>query len=121
MSTNARIGYVTDHGDVRSIYTHWDGYPTHHGRILIEHYTNPDQVRALLDLGDLSSLGKTLGKKHDFDAHRGDETCNAYDRDRGEEDVSAKTHDRDSWPDCGQEWEYLFVWPGRWEYRETWP
>ena len=122
MSTNARIGMTTDAvgSAVRSIYTHWDGYPTHHGRILFEHYTSADAVRDLLDLGDLSSLGYTLGEKHDFDAHRGEETCNAYARDREETDVSAQTHDLASWPDSGQEWEYLFA-DGAWQYRATWP
>jgi len=123
MSTNARIGMTTDAvgSAVRSIYTHWDGYPTHHGRILFEHYTSADAVRDLLDLGDLSSLGYTLGEKHDFDAHRGEETCNAYGRDREETDVAARTHDPLSWPDSGQEYEYLFTLTDGWQYRNTWP
>lgn len=71
MATHARIGLVTD-GVVRSVYTHWDGHPRNMLPRLAA-YTTPEQVNALLDLGDLSAVGSTL------------ETCVAYARDRGED------------------------------------
>ena len=38
MSTRARIGIVRPNGSILSIYTHSDGYISHHGPILLEHY-----------------------------------------------------------------------------------
>jgi hypothetical protein len=60
------------------IYTHSDGYPSHHGKILLEHYNTDPSVNALLALGDLSILRETPA------------TCVAYMRDRGEKDCEAK-------------------------------
>ena len=72
--------------NLRVIYCHWDGYPSHNGRILLENYTTPEKVRALLNLGDLSVLAPNLGHKHDFneasELHEGQ--CTSYRRDRGE-------------------------------------
>ena len=64
MGTRSRIGVM--HGDkVKSVYCHWDGYLSHNGAILQEHY---DSARAnhLVALGDISSLGKEIGEKHAF-------------------------------------------------------
>ena len=80
------------------IYTHSDGYPEHHGPILLEHYNTSEKVAELLGLGDLSVLGPQIGEKHDFDwAFTVDrdtwandpryQWCRAYGRDRGEEDA----------------------------------
>jgi hypothetical protein len=83
------------HGNiVKSVYCHWDGYLSHNGAILQEHY---DSVKAnqLVALGDLSSLRPNIGEKHDFsrldstipeaeyEALYG-EMCTFYGRDRGE-------------------------------------
>ena len=118
MSTNARIGIENGDGTATSIYTHWDGYPTHHAPILQEHYATDQHLRQLLALGDLSILDAAIGEKHDFDMGFEDRAklgpwCVAYGRDRGEDDVAAKTHPIDQWPDYGQEYEYLLK-PGGW-------
>ena len=64
MGTRSRIGVM--HGDkCKSVYCHWDGYLDHNGRILLEHYDSP-KANHLVALGDLSSLGKSLGEKHPF-------------------------------------------------------
>ena len=61
MSTNSRIGilipstdptYSDDSVLIRSIYCHWDGYPTHMGKALHQHYGRKDLVNELLDKGD---------------------------------------------------------------------
>ena len=57
------------------------------GKILINHYTDPAKVSALIDLGDISSLGKNIipkTNKHSFDTPEKQVTV-AYMRDRGEE------------------------------------
>ena len=92
MSTNSRIGYI-ENGKTKSIYCHWDGYIDHNGLILYTYYTTLEEVKALVELGDLSVLGKRLGEKVDFNKmstdvkyrERYDGQCVAYHRDRGEE------------------------------------
>lgn len=91
MSTNSTISLQHHNGSVRSIYCHWDGYPEHVGKILVENYDTIDKINALLDLGSLSSLGESTEKPegHTFD-HPVKGYCVAYGRDRGEEDEEAQ-------------------------------
>jgi hypothetical protein len=123
MGTRARVGLrlELDNG-VESIYTHWDGYPSHHGPLLLDCWNTRTLVAELVALGDLSALGREAGQQHDFDAPYDDPTsrdwCKAYGRDRGEDGVEADSHPLDSWPDSGHEHEYLFT-PGEgWTWRE---
>jgi hypothetical protein len=108
MGTRSTIAIQNVDGTVTGIYCHWDGYLSHNGRILQENYTTEEAVRELIALGDLSSLGETVGTKHDFD-RAPDGVCNAYGRDRGEQNVDAETRNR--WSDFDQEFNYLFT-PG---------
>lgn len=113
MGTRSTIAIQNANGTVTGIYCHWDGYTSHNGRILQENYTTEAAVRELIALGDLSSLGETIGEQTDFNnAAKGQ--CLAYGRDRGETDVEAKTyasHD-DMLEQIGQEYDYLFT-PGK--------
>jgi len=116
MSTRSVIGKKLPDGTYRTIYCHFDGYPEHQEPILKKHYNTEELVDRLLDLGDLSVLGETLGEKHDFSA-RIKGVCLAYGRDRGEKNVGAcicegllKIAKRYS--DC----EYLYIFEdGKWE------
>lgn len=63
MSTRCRIAIEQPDGKIRSIYCHHDGYPEGVGRTLQRHYTDPDKVDALVNLGDLSTLGTWYDKK----------------------------------------------------------
>ena len=66
MGTRSRIAVM--HGNVcKSVYCHWDGYLEHNGAILAEHYDS-SKANQLVSMGDLSSLGTTLGSKHPFSA-----------------------------------------------------
>ena len=38
MSTRSAIGFISDLGTFEAIYCHYDGYPGHVGKILVEHY-----------------------------------------------------------------------------------
>ena len=58
MSTNAIIGYERDDSKVEAIYLHWDGYLAHAGQILKHHYLGKQKIEDLMNLGDLSELGK---------------------------------------------------------------
>jgi len=64
MGTRSRIGVM--HGDkCKSVYCHWDGYLSHNGSILQEHYDS-SKANNLVALGNISSLGKQIGEAHPF-------------------------------------------------------
>ena len=115
MSTRSLIIRKNEVGKYESIYCHNDGYPECNGVILYNHYNNPERVKELISLGDMSSLyefinpDKRLGE-HTFD-NRQPYTCVFYGRDRGESNVEFKTFDtlrealsQDSW----QEYAYVY-------------
>jgi hypothetical protein len=80
MATRSLIGIKT--GDtVKTIYCHWDGYPSHNGIILVDNYNTPSKIYELLVLGDLSTLKETI------------DTCWAYHRDRKESYDKVKAKD----------------------------
>ena len=77
MSTNSRIGILIPEdraeGDredlsnephIRSIYCHWDGYPSHMGLTLHQNYGTIDLVNELLDKGDASLIDINGESKH---------------------------------------------------------
>ena len=75
------------HGVVcKSVYCHWDGYPEHNGRILLEHYDSA-KANHLVSLGDISSLARNIdfpdGEFHTFDSPMENVTV-FYSRDRDE-------------------------------------
>lgn len=92
MATRSRISFERPDGKVRSIYCHWDGYPEHNGKILLENY-NESNLDALMDLGDLSTLGTTPVEDPNGWTSGHDETkCITY-KSRGETDVDALEFD----------------------------
>lgn len=91
MGTRSFIAHKTADG-YRAIYCHWDGYPSWNGRILYQHYSDPAKLDALLDLGDISSLGTGLGEKHDFNDSGNDDVTTAYGRDRGDTGTEARAY-----------------------------
>jgi hypothetical protein len=115
MSTRSRIGYVEKDGSVVSIYSHWDGYPSHHGTILLNHYKTLSKVKSLVKLGAISSLGTKVSTKkpHTFDRPQADVTV-AYHRDRGEDFEQIKYNGVDEFVHGDiDEWGYLFK-DGKW-------
>jgi hypothetical protein len=118
MATRSYIGIRNADASVDYIYCHFDGYPEHNGEILTEHYSNASRVRALLELGDLSVLGKFFGEKQDFDKRVVD-TCLAYGRDRGEPNVSVKNASYDEIV-IDQSVDYVYIFDGdHWECHNT--
>jgi hypothetical protein len=85
MGTRSTIAVQLEDGSVIQSYCHWDGYIDHNGRILQEHYTNHDAAVALVQQGDMSSLGKRVFPQgeHSFNQPE-DGTTVYYGRDRGE-------------------------------------
>ena len=103
MGTRSTIALEFADGTVQQVYCHWDGYLSHNGQILQEHYSDPFKLRDLIDQGDISSLGQEVGTKHPFSPHGSKEGDQAlykaavesgattfYGRDRGETGVSAR-------------------------------
>lgn len=114
MATRSTIGIIDNRTSiVTSIYCHWDGYPENNGSILVEHWSDPAKIQQLMELGALSTLGKDIGEKHDFN-DSGPIHCTAYGRDRGEEDVNSQEHrSLAEFLENGEEFNYL--WDGvRW-------
>jgi hypothetical protein len=118
MGTRSTIAIQNADGTVTGIYCHWDGYTSNNGRILEENYTTEADVRELIALGDLSSLGETVGTKHSFDNAPRNE-CNAYGRDRGEKGVEAMTYASHAAliEGMGQKYDYLFTPGAGWTVR----
>jgi hypothetical protein len=115
MGTRARIGRINANGSITSIYTHWDGYPSHHLPILSQHYASDDRITALLALGSLSSLAPEIGEKHDFEDRSHANWCTAHGRDRGEKKCKASTSRNEVAfaAACANCWaEYAYLWDG---------
>ena len=115
MSTRSDIIVERADGKFARIYCHSDGYLSHNGMILWGNYDTQAKCEALVGLGDISSLGREIGKKIDFDLseklydlHKKgkiDEAeydrrreamyaqCRAYGRDRGETGTEAHVFD----------------------------
>lgn len=88
MSTRSVIAIENADGTYDGVYCHFDGYPEGVGKTLVENYSDKEKVKALIELGSLSVLGKNLtapdGVKHDFENPCKDVVI-AYHRDRGDE------------------------------------
>ena len=94
MATRSRIAIELADGTVLSIYCHWDGYPEHNGKILLENYSTDASVVSLIKLGNISFLGKSTDcpDGHSFETPVQGYTV-AYHRDRGEDLVPARIHE----------------------------
>lgn len=126
MATRSTIAMEQPDGRVMQIYSHWDGYIDHNGRILQENYKDRAKVLALMMLGSISSLREEIGMPHDFDARyaENDEKskwCVAYGRDRGEKGTEARVFkDFKDYADNHQyeEYEYIYRRDGKWYVSE---
>ena len=88
MATRSAIGILHSDETVIGIYCHYDGYPSHVGKVLFEHY-GEDKLKELLSLGNLSSIGPEIGVSNDFE-FRDQNFCTFYGRDRQDQNAQAK-------------------------------
>jgi len=99
MATRSTIALSTTDG-IRAIYCHWDGYEEGVGATLKSHWPTPEAIMALLDNGDLSSLGASLAES-------------VFYKDRGEDTPAHLFKSESDWIDYGVnhgcEYAYLFV------------
>lgn len=122
MGTHARIGKLLPDGKVRSIYCHYDGYVSGGvGEDLSTHYQNESKVDALLDLGNLSGIGKEIGEKQDFSdfTSQNSNWCLAYGRDRGQKGQEATlTESEDEYLKDG-DYPYIYLYKnGEWSFKD---
>jgi hypothetical protein len=131
MGTRSTIAIERADGTIAQIYCHWDGYLSHNGKLLQEHYNTPNAIEQLIALCDVSSLAAEIGEKHPFSKYEcksGEEYDEAkyenwtlfYGRDRGEEGCEAEIYS--SYADYvlssqKEEYNYLFR-EGRWQYTQ---
>ena len=122
MATRSTIALEFADGTIGQVYSHWDGYLAHNGKILFENYSNPFILRDLIDLGGVSSLAETVGTKHPFSHYDvegmtlvefnnlyGNMTT-FYGRDRGETNVEATYFkDYEHFLVDGQQEEYDYI------------
>ena len=96
MATRSTIALEFADGTVQQVYCHWDGYLEYNGQILFKHWSDPFKLQKMIDLGDMSSLGKDVGEQHDFDerpVYDADNIplqCTFYQRDRSESGTMSK-------------------------------
>lgn len=74
MSTRASIARVTEQGEIKSIYSHSDGYPSYLGKILANNYSSVETLEAMFELGDVSFLAATLDTSRFYNSWRGENT-----------------------------------------------
>jgi hypothetical protein len=109
------------HGEnCKSVYTHWDSYLDHNGKLLLDHYDS-SKANHLVALGDLSSLMPEVfipeGTEHSFEKPAED-ICVFYGRDRGETGTEWKTDTTfeaflERADGCGAEYYYIMK-DGEW-------
>lgn len=87
MATRSFIARQTETG-FEGVYCHWDGYLSHNGRVLREHYSDPEKLKNLIAGGDIFALAPEIGTQHDF-RERPKGSTTFFHRDKG-----------DSWKQC---------------------
>jgi hypothetical protein len=70
MGTRSNIAYEKPNGKVVVMYCHYDGYPEYNGRVLQEHYSHPNQAKALVDNGYQSGLKETIEESNEGRVHK---------------------------------------------------
>ena len=114
MSSNAYISYIKQNGEVVSSYLHWDGYPSHAGATLEQHYNSQELAEELVNLGDMSSIYEKITPtgKHSY-GNEEEGVCVFYCRDKGEDWESVEPQVYPSLEDRekdykGYNWYYVF-------------
>ena len=110
--------YNNTTGGVKSVYCHYDGYPEYVGKILVNHYNTPEKVTKLISMGDISSLEKSIGKKHDFNMPYNEKEklgyTTFYHRDRGDElRINSNKSIKEYLLDANERWaDYVYIYWG---------
>jgi hypothetical protein len=91
MATRSTIAVKHEDGTVSQIYCHWDGYLSHNGKLLVEHYNSLLAAEFLVSKGALVVLAPRVTPNPELGIHTFDVAqngvCVYYGRDRGEKDT----------------------------------
>ena len=132
MSTRSVIGIINNDNSVNSIYCHYDGYPTYTGYFLKRFFDTTEKVNSLISGGDISQLAS----KSDWENTKYPMINNKqvlktlYYIDRPKSEVSFE-----KWKyvkpqkhkdlleffqrNDGDEYKYLFLPSGNWNYKQN--
>ena len=115
MGTTSAIGKENPDGTITAIYCNYDGYPKGVGVILRDYYTDPAKIDAMMDQGDMSTIGRNIGIAHSFEERTINE-CTFYRRDRGERAASLNSQVCPTLNAFAEhEYNYVFTLEGKWE------
>ena len=116
MATRSTIAVQLADGNIVQVYCHWDGYLSHNGKILLEHYNSQELAELVTRGGDLSTLAPTFAPtaSHSFD-HPQEGVCLLYGRDRSEPPESALYSDCEDYTynRTQEEFDYIYI-NGQW-------
>lgn len=93
MGTRSFISIKHKDNTYSGVYCHWDGYPEHNGKILLEDYQDRAKVVDLIDGGDISSLKTNTTWESTFkdDSYTNTrESQPLYYSERGDDDVDPR-------------------------------
>lgn len=97
MATRSRVGIVNADSTITSAYVHYDGYPSGVGSMLKGDYGSEEQIRVLINGGDMSSLGE------------------GYYSTRGEKCPPRVSKGvKEFFASCRSGEEYAYIWDGEW-------
>ena len=109
MATRSAIGFQLPDGKIKSVYCHWDGYPSHHMPILKEKYNTVEKVKKLIKKGAMSCLST----KDTWDEKDVRDEQPLYYIERGDDFTPPIILDFDSsmkhWYECWCEFMYIYV------------
>lgn len=121
MGTRSSITAKFADGSFKSIYCHWDGYLSHNGKLLLNHYSTQERVEALITPGDISSLAASCDKPdgHSYN-NRVDGYTVYYGRDRGEDGVEPRCGSSAEEAAKNNDQEYNYRWNGEQWFVSGW-
>lgn len=106
MATRSTIAIELGSGEVLQVYCHWDGYISHNGKMLVNHYNDELSIIKLLSKGYISSLKETIATSEFINDKHNEET--SVNRFASYKDYIANND--------GQEFDYIFK-NGEWKVR----
>ena len=123
MSTRSVIGIINNDNSVNSVYCHYDGYPLYTGYFLKRFFDTTEKVQNLISNGDISSLVSSQNwdrEKHPMINNKQVlKTLYYVDRPEPWKHIKPQKHKgvlEFFQRDCADEFKYLFLPSGNWNY-----
>ncbi len=74
MATRATISFLSSNGTIYNTYSHWDGYISYLGSLLLNHLSNSADATFIAEQGSISSLSLVDGYRLAI-AYIDDDSC----------------------------------------------